>query len=98
MRTYEVKRRVTGEVNDAQLGPVPFRFEAGTVTPATETEERALEHLVAARLATREGDDTPAHEPETPQTSALDVVGDRPKPARPRARPKPARPRARTEE
>lgn len=59
VRTFKVPNPVSGEYNHALLGRIAYSFPAGTVTPASEQEEIALEEaLVPAGLATR-GDDEP---------------------------------------
>lgn len=51
-KTYRVPKSVSGSANLAGVGTIDFRFEAGSVTPKTEADAAALEHLESIGLAT----------------------------------------------
>ena len=51
VKTYTLTSAVSGEIATTS-GPVEYEFKAGDVTPATPDEERILEDLCYAHLAT----------------------------------------------
>ena len=72
MARYRVSEPVHLETNHETHGPIDLDFKAGDVTPRSEQEEAALQHLVAVGFAERIGD-SPTAKPAKPSKDVTDA-------------------------